>query len=284
MLIEPHQSSGALLRDIAAASEAPDTFHVWWLGQSGFLLKWTDHYLLFDPYLSDSLAKKYADTDKPHVRMTARCIDPAELPPIGTVTSTHNHTDHLDAETLLPLVTTNPELRLVLPEANRAFAMERLAANLPAMTTLNDGDLLDVGPWTFHGVASAHVGGTHEVARDAMGCCEHLGFVVEFGDFAVYHTGDTMWHPHLVPSLIDFQLDLVFVPINGFKAERHVSGNLNGTEAATLAKAVGAGMAIPHHYDMFEFNTETTDEFAAVCRRLDQPFSILRCGERWTHS
>ena len=36
-------------------------FHLWWLGQSGFLLQWKGKRVLIDPYLSDSLTKKYVD-------------------------------------------------------------------------------------------------------------------------------------------------------------------------------------------------------------------------------
>ena len=39
-------------------------FHLWWLGQSGYLLQWRGKRVLIDPYLSDSLTKKYAVTDK----------------------------------------------------------------------------------------------------------------------------------------------------------------------------------------------------------------------------
>jgi len=56
------------------------------MGQSGFLIKWQGRGLLFDPYLSDSLTAKYADTDKPHVRMVERVIDPAKLTGIAAVT------------------------------------------------------------------------------------------------------------------------------------------------------------------------------------------------------
>jgi L-ascorbate metabolism protein UlaG (beta-lactamase superfamily) len=92
------------------------------MGQSGFLIKWQDRGLLFDPYLSDSLTVKYAETDKPHIRMVERVIAPARLNDIIVATSSHNHTDHLDAETLHALLKTNPDLQLVLPEANIEFA------------------------------------------------------------------------------------------------------------------------------------------------------------------
>src|SRR5690348_5740210 len=80
---------------------------LWWLGQSGFLLVHNGRALLLDPYLSDSLTRKYAQTDKPHVRMTERVVEPAalgELRVLDVITSSHNHTDHLDSETLLPLL------------------------------------------------------------------------------------------------------------------------------------------------------------------------------------
>jgi hypothetical protein len=32
---------------------------------------------------------------------------------------------------------------------------------------------------------------------------------------------------------------------------------------------------------MFEFNTASPDEFVRECRRLDQPYRILHCGEKW---
>src|SRR5687768_6270046 len=82
-------------------------FDIWWLGQSGFLVQWNGRLVLFDPYLSDSLTKKYSGTAKPHVRMGERVISPELLNQIDIVTSSHNHTDHLDADTLIPLLRVN---------------------------------------------------------------------------------------------------------------------------------------------------------------------------------
>jgi L-ascorbate metabolism protein UlaG (beta-lactamase superfamily) len=48
-----------------------------------------------------------------------------------------------------------------------------------------------------------------------------------------------------------------------------------------LGKAIGARVVIPCHYDMFEFNTASPDEFVAECRRIGQPFRVLACGERF---
>ena len=83
----------------------------------------------------------------------------------------------------------------------------------------------------------------------------------------------------LAPALAPFRPDVALVPINGNKPERRVAGNLNGHEAAALSHEIKAGTAVPHHYDMFEFNTATPDEFEAECRRLGQKFRTLQNGE-----
>jgi len=145
-----------LLADVAAARAQTDHLHLWWLVQSGFLVLWQNQHLLFDPYLSDSLTTKYATTDKPHVRMTARAVDPAWLNFIDVVTSSHNHTDHLDAETLGPLLRVNPTLKLVIPEANRMFVCDRLAKSSSRPIGLDAGQSVTLGAFEIHGVPAAH--------------------------------------------------------------------------------------------------------------------------------
>src|SRR5690349_9233041 len=100
-----------LLADIAEV-RARKRPRLWWVGQSGFLVYADGKSVLFDPYLSDSLTRKYAGTDKPHVRLTERVIEPGRLTGLDVITSSHNHTDHLDAETLHPLLKANPKARL----------------------------------------------------------------------------------------------------------------------------------------------------------------------------
>ena len=57
-MIAALQKDDALLADLASAKGGPEVLHVWWLGQSGFLVQWNGQRLLFDPYLSDSLTIK----------------------------------------------------------------------------------------------------------------------------------------------------------------------------------------------------------------------------------
>lgn len=278
-MIEPYLGGQDLLDDIRRATDSADQFHVWWLGQSGFLVKWKTTHLLFDPYLSDSLTRKYATTDKPHVRMTQLIVQPELLDFVDVVTSSHNHTDHLDAETLNPLLSVNPNLTLVVPAANQEFAANRLQIPTSRITPVIVREPVSAGEWTLAAVPAAH----EDVARDDSGRHHYVGFVVQFGPFTVYHSGDTVMFDGLVDHLRVWEIDLAILPINGQAPERRVAGNLWGEEAVELAKQIGAGMVIPCHFEMFEFNTATPDEFKRVAQERDQPYCVLRCGQRWTY-
>src|SRR5881628_304963 len=116
-MIKPLLRDGAFIADVTAAREDFVHFHLWWLGQSGFLLHWQGKHLLFDPYLSDSLTKKYAATDKPHVRMTERVVAPERLNVTHLAAPSRYHTDHRDPETPRPLLRANPKMDRVIPGA-----------------------------------------------------------------------------------------------------------------------------------------------------------------------
>lgn len=275
-MIQPLLKDSDFLADVARFPDAPDELRLWWLGQSGFLVRHQGSLLLLDPYLSDSLTRKYAATDKPHVRMTARVIAPDALPEIAVVTSSHNHTDHLDAETLVPLFTQHPGAQFVIPEANRAFVSERLDCEENWPIGLDDGLSATVAGWTITGIAAAH----NELQRDSAGRHHFLGYIIRRGPWTLYHSGDTLLYEGLTDTLLEYAVDVAFVPINGNRPERRVAGNLDGREAAQLAHDIGARVAIPHHFEMFAFNTaDPRDLFIPECERLSQPYRVLRGGE-----
>ena len=275
-MIKPVLQDDAFLAAVRDAS-SDRNFFLWWVGQSGFLVKWRGKQLLFDPYLSDSLTRKYAESEKPHDRLTEIVVRPELLEGVQLATSSHNHTDHLDAETLHQLLAANPELTLVLPTANVDFANDRLKSNPPTFLPVDAGETVESHGFSITGILAAH----DEIQLDQNGRSHFIGFVAKFGPWTIYHSGDTRWHDRLVPDLLPHAVDVALVPINGYKPERRVAGNLNGTEAACLAKAIGTRIAIPHHFEMFAFNTEIPEEFEQTAKRLDQSVKVLQAGETW---
>jgi L-ascorbate metabolism protein UlaG (beta-lactamase superfamily) len=277
-VICPFLQDDALLTDLARPL-ADDELRLWWLGQSGFLVRCGGSTLVLDPYLSDSLSEKYQATDKPHVRMMERVIAPDRLTGVEVVTSSHNHTDHLDAATLGPLLHANPDATLVFPEANRAEVTRRSGGH-PALIGLDDGSTATVAGWQFHGIAAAH----NELDHDDAGHHRYLGFVIQRGPWTLYHSGDTLLYPGLAVKVRALgPIDVALLPINGNNPERRVAGNLDGCEAAQLAQGIGARWVVPCHYDMFAFNTADPHErFVPECERLGQRSRVLRAGEGWS--
>ncbi len=277
-MVKAFQKDDVLLENIRRAPSEAESFTFWWLGQSGFLIKWNGRYLLFDPYLSDSLTKKYANTDKPHVRMSERAIEPHRLDFVDLVTSSHNHTDHLDAETLLPMMQANPDMKILVATANRAFAADRLNFDPDSLVALDAGQSAAVQGFQLTAVPAAH----EALERDDEGHCRYLGFVAAFGGFAVYHSGDTVLYEGMADVLRPFCVDVAFLPINGSDPVRRVAGNLNAAEAAQLGMDIRARLVVPCHYDMFAFNTADPAGFVAAANTLGQAHRVLRTGEGFT--
>jgi L-ascorbate metabolism protein UlaG (beta-lactamase superfamily) len=280
-LIEPVLREEELISDMGHVP-TNGSLHLWWLGQSGFFVHCGGAFAALDPYLSDSLTAKYVNTDKPHVRMTRRLFTGSNmnLGFASVATSSHNHTDHLDAETLRPMLLSNNAMRLVIPEANRQFVLERLRIG-PGMSPhvfqppigLDDGESAEVGTFRFTAVPAAHP----VLERDDNGRLKHLGYIVRCGTWTIYHSGDTVVYQGMVERLRPFNVDVAILPING------KVGNMNGADAARVAKEIRAKLVIPCHYDMFEFNTaDPREQFIPECERLGQPYKVLRAGERWS--
>ena len=227
---------------------------------------------MIDPYLSDTLTRKYENTAKPHVRMTERVVSPKKLDFIDVVTSSHNHTDHLNAGTLLPLLQANPALTVIISAANRQFAADRLGVQLERLTLVHaDGE-----PVTFHAIPSAH----DSLETDENGEPKFVGYFIEVGGRTIYHSGDACPYNGLEEQLERWQIDLVLLPINGRDPARGVAGNFTSEEAAELGKAIDVGLVAPCHYEMFEFNTVPPENSSTVPRAIGCACQVLKAGER----
>jgi L-ascorbate metabolism protein UlaG (beta-lactamase superfamily) len=271
-MIVPLQSDVQFLADVTETVARRQGVSLWWLGQSGVLVHYDGVCIAIDPYLSDSLTHKYAATAKPHVRMTARVVDPALLAMVSVVTSSHNHTDHLDAETIGPMRQANPTLEVVCSAANVDFAQQRLGM-LPTGLVL--GVPYTHGPFVIHAVPAAH----NQREQDDAGHERYIGIVVEVGGVTIYHSGDTLRYDGMAELLRRWVIDVAVLPINGNDPARGVAGNLDGVEAAQLAYDIGARLVVPCHYDMFAFNTASPALFVDTARQLGQPYQVMQTGE-----
>jgi L-ascorbate metabolism protein UlaG (beta-lactamase superfamily) len=190
--------------------------------------------------------------------MTRRVVDPSRLRFVDVVAASHGHTDHLDPETLQAI---RPRM-LVCPEGMRELAGARGGLDPLGVAV---GQTVEVAGFEVTAVPAEH---------DESGPAH--GYLLRAGPWRLYHSGDTLAFDGLGESLRRFAVDLAILPING------KLGNMSGVEAARVARETGAGLAVPCHFEMFELNTASPHEFVQECERLDQPYRVLRAGERLT--
>jgi L-ascorbate 6-phosphate lactonase len=277
-MIEPILFGDALLQEIGSTGSGPGVLSVWWLGQSGYLLKSRSGTLVIDPYLSEHLTRKYEGTNKPHVRMTRAPFRGEELQDVDLALSSHKHSDHLDPGTMPDLLAASPTARLVLPAS---LVEHAVSLGLPddRLVGLEAGQSFESHGFSVRAVPSAHEG----LDTDVLGRHLYLGYVIEAEGLRLYHSGDSLAYDGLTGWLGADPFDVLFLPINGRDPARGVAGNMSAAEAVDLASAVRPRFVVPHHYEMFTFNTVPIGDFEAEARRLPEGVvpRILRCGERW---
>ncbi len=277
-LIRPVKSGRELLDEIALTFPSPDTIAVWWLGQSGFAVKTRSGLMVIDPYLSEHLTAKYAATSKPHVRMTEAPFRGSDLPGVNLVLASHKHSDHMDPGTLPDLMRANPSATLIVPCSQFDHARS-LGIEHEQIIAMEAGDLHAQSGFLVRAIPSAH----EELDIDEDGRHLYFGYVIEADGFRLYHSGDTIVYDDLAGWLGPDPFDVLFLPVNGRDTARGVPGNMTAAEAVDLAGAVRPRYVVPHHYDMFTFNTVDVAEFEVEAARLPAGISakVLRCGEKW---
>jgi len=249
---------------------APGRPGLFWLGQAGFWIETGRHRILIDPYLSDSLAKKYAGRPNDHRRMMPAPIAVEALPRPDLVLVTHAHTDHMDPDTLRPLATRFPDVPFVVPATKIDVARERIGA-AAKLIGVDAGETFE----PVEGIELAVFPAAHEtLERDAAGRHVFLGYGIRADGVSLYHSGDTIPFDGLAEAVRAFRPDIALLPVNGRDAARlaaGIPGNLTLAEAIALAGAAEAAFLVPHHFGLFAFNTADEAAIDAVARATASP-------------
>jgi len=226
--------------------------------------------IIIDPYLSNSLAKKYQGTIFPHKRMMPIPIDVDELPEPDIVLLTHAHSDHMDEETIGPLANRFSSLEFIVPQAVIHTAKERIGAQ-HNIQGVNAHDIVELSAKCHLTVFPA----AHETfEKTSANEYPYLGYGISTADVRLYHSGDTVPFPGLVDLLTDFAPDIALLPVNGrdeTRRTRGVPGNMTLEEAVDLCQQANIAHCIPHHFGMFSFNTIDVSAIERVAAATDAP-------------
>ena len=178
---------------------------------------------------------------------------PSPVPGSAAGLVTHLHADHADPAALARALT--PDGLILRPEPARGEALETIATTFAeqgfekvAVETrvLEPWESVDLEPFMVTAVP----------AVDGFGDPQ-ISWVVEAGGRRIFHGGDTVFHGfwwRIAMRLGPF--DAAFLPANGAVCDfphrqppSALVATMDPVQAATAAHVLGAGLAVPIHYD-----------------------------------
>lgn len=228
----------------------PNSVAIFWLSGGSFVLKTARGKIVFaDPYLSDSVNRVLDQ-----VRMVPIPMEPDEVKG-DYVAITHDHLDHLDPDTLIPMAQTS-DARFVGPTPC-IHHLRLIHIGRDRMVELNEDETVELED----GIKITAVHAEHPLMAS-------VGFVFDFDGIKIYLSGDTRYDPRL-EKLVEIHPDLALICANGRPDNEYI--NLDADEAALLVKRMGAEVAIPMHYNMFEGTHNDPQLFVDAMKKHNVP-------------
>jgi N-acyl-phosphatidylethanolamine-hydrolysing phospholipase D len=222
---------------------------VTWIGHSTFLVQLDGMNILTDPI--------WADRASP-VRFAGprRLIPPAmrfeDLPRIDAVVISHDHYDHLDADTVRRLAHEHAP-RFFVPLGLRAWLADE---GIGDVVELDWGESAEFRGLTFVCTPAQHSSGRG--LRD-QNLRLWASWVVTGAGKRFFFAGDTGYDASLADIGRRFgPFDLAALPIGGYAAYpggRHPN-HLSPEEAVQLFQELGGGLMVPMHFATFDMNQE----------------------------
>lgn len=212
---------------------AVGSVRIFWLGQAGFMLQMSSGRTIgIDPYFSDCVRRLLPEEGLGFKRLMPP-ICAADDFTVDTLLITHEHYDHFDVDSIAALM---------------GNGHTQVYANAPVVSMIQEMGL---------DTKRAHIMRKNNPIR-LDGCtvtpmdCDHgdlapeaLGLMLDFDGLRVYYAGDTSLSPQRLEQAIQAKPEVAILPING------AYGNLDGSEAATLADMLGCSVCIPCHFWTF---------------------------------
>ena len=235
----------------------------YWLGQAGFAFRTPAGRRIFlDPYLSDACERLHGFKRLSLPAMAAQDVE------ADWMVLTHEHTDHLDPDSIPEIARRNPGCRFAGP-SGCVPGLEQAGVPESRRLLLEPNRSYDLGDLVLHTAPSDH----GDLSPTA------LSFVLDFGGVRVMVSGDSSWRPKLFEPLYDLKPDVVVTVING------VFDNMNHIDAAMMVAQAKPRLAIPcHFWTLAEQGGGDPGGFIHACARFcpQVEAKLLRPGEGLT--
>ncbi len=245
------------------------TFKIETLGQVGVRLEVSGNVIYIDPYLSNSVQEKENSTIK---RLIPIPLYPDEITDADFVLITHEHRDHCDEDTLVPISNASPQCQFIGPY-RVVQKLEAVGFKKNRLVIANNKlELTD--NLTVHIVPSAHP----IVEKNNEGQFNSIGYIIECQGFKLYHAGDTSLCDELIEAIeCHTNLDIALIPVNEknyMRDKQGIIGNMSVREAFYFAEKISVKTLIPTHWDMFFQNQVYKEEIQLIYNKMKPDFQL----------
>ncbi len=241
------------------------------LGQVGYKLEYSDVTIYIDPYLSNSVQEK---EDIDCKRLLPIPIHPEQIEDADFILITHDHRDHCDEDTLIPISRSSPQSIFICPEKIRT-KLTGMGISSERINVIGEEVIRMQQNINLYAVPAAHP----KVEKNINGGWSCIGYVIEFEHKRLYHAGDTSVAAEIVDVLsILGNIDVAFLPVNErnyYRDKKGILGNMSIREAFKFAEEIQAGTVVPTHWDMFADNQVYREEIELLYNKLKPNFKLL---------
>jgi|SRR5579871_1284565 len=261
---EPILGGQALLDEIeSTGGESPA---LWWLGQSGFVMKHQGIVFYVDPCLA---------TPPGRSRTLSAPLAPAQVVNADLILCTHAHPTHMEPVTLPAMLEASPQARVVLPKSAAEHARS-LGISYGRMTTTDSDLRVEYFKLGLYGRVYSAPSAHPELDWTPLGGYPHLGYLIRFGPWTLYHAGDCRWYEGIVGRLRPYNVTAALLPIDG-------GNNFDIAQAGRLAEEIRAKWLIPMHYGTFADQQTDVNRFVdhMLGHRPSVGFKVFEPGQRW---
>jgi L-ascorbate metabolism protein UlaG (beta-lactamase superfamily) len=267
-----------LVEEMVLENVTPGSILIWWIGQSGFVLKTHKLTLYIDPYLSRFAERITQGKVNEHIRMSQPPMEPHEVINADLVFCTHDHADHIDPDGIPMISKASPKAQFLVPRCAMKTVLD-YGIDSSRIHTLSGNDSLMIKGVEVFGIPAKH----ESFDMDEKDGFPYLSYLIRIDNMTIFHAGDTIPYDGQIEKIRPFNVDLAFVPINGRDDFRHnlqFEGNFDSKEAVEFAQRIGAKMTIPMHYNMFTLNTADVHDFVKIARQHGLNHLVMNHGEK----
>jgi L-ascorbate metabolism protein UlaG (beta-lactamase superfamily) len=220
-----------------------------WLGHATFLIRINGMTILTDPFLTEYASPLWIFGSRRYVQPG---ISLDNLPPIDMVIVSHNHLDHLDAETVESLQG-KEKIHIFVPLGLKAFFKDRGYTNIKELDWNESSSYSGI---KLTALPTVHFSGRESNDKNKTLWCS---WSISSQSGKVFYSGDSSYSPTIFKTIgkENGPYDLVIVSIGAYKTRKYgPASHFTPEEAIKVAMETKSNIAVAMHWGTIKLSDE----------------------------